>query len=297
MHRQRERDDDRNLLREIVLPNFSGNLIEDAEEFLCDLEHYLRIKKIPTYFQAKVVGNAMRDNAKVWFNAVKNELQDFADFCDRFRAEFLSEEVQDRVKEIWRSRKYVEGNVLNYFYARVGEAGRFHPPLSPYKVHKTVVSQYPREIQFAMAGVDLSDKKAVVRAIAQIEDTRLQSLQNANLNSWQNANSNSWQNRQNERSYQDYGDAQRSKWRSLNRGAFNQDASSQSYTKRNSTPNANRDQHNTGQNPNSGWRDRRENRGSQNFAQNTNRDQQFDRDPRNQARGSSQPRSMASLEA
>ena len=278
LHRQRERDDDRNLLREIVLPNFSGNLIEDAEEFLCDIEHYLRIKKIPTYFEAKVIGNAMRDNAKVWFNAVKNELQDFADFCDRIRAEFLSEEVQDRVKEVWRSRKYIEGNVLNYFYARVAKAGRFHPPLSPYKVHKTVVFQYPREIQFAMVGVDLADKKAVVRAIAQIEDTRLQSLQNAN--------SNSWQHRQSERSYQDHGDAQRSEWRSSHRGASNQDASSQSYEKRTFAPSSSQDQHNTGQNQNSGWRNRRENRGSQ-----------FERNSRDQARGSSQPQSMASLEA
>ena len=74
----------------------------------------MRIKNYPAYYKAKVIGSALQGNAKVWFDAIKYELPDYREFRERFRAEYLCEERQDRRKEIWRSHRYVKGSdILN----------------------------------------------------------------------------------------------------------------------------------------------------------------------------------------
>ena len=77
MQRHREGEIAQRLLREISLPNFSGLMIEDAEEFLQDLEQYLTITQIPVYIQAKTISNTLKNRKKVWFNAVPNTLTNF----------------------------------------------------------------------------------------------------------------------------------------------------------------------------------------------------------------------------
>ena len=77
MQQNREGKLAQRLLREISLPNFSGLMIEDAEEFLQDLEQYLTITQIPVYFQAKTISNTSKNRKKVWFNAVPNTLTNF----------------------------------------------------------------------------------------------------------------------------------------------------------------------------------------------------------------------------
>lgn len=183
MQKNQDGELSRNLQREITLPHFSGTVIEDAAEFLHELEQYLMFKKIPDCFQSKIIANALQDRAKVWFQATRYHIINFEDFCNRFRDEFLSEEVQDRAKNAWSSKKYVDGNVLNYFYTRVGEASKFQPPLSIYKVNKTIVSQYPKEIQYALAGVDLTDTACVVRALARIDEAQT-NVYHSGLRNW-----------------------------------------------------------------------------------------------------------------
>ena len=214
----------------------------------------------------------MKDNAKVWFNAVKNELQDFADFRDRFRAEFLCEEVQDRAKEIWRTKKYIEGNILNYFYARVGEASRFYPPLSPYKVHKTIVSQYPRDIQYAMAGVDLSNQRSVVQALTHLEDTRYRT---SRANSGDNRRSDGYDRRRDE--------PHNSGWRPKEREPISsQDARNQTQET------SSRPQQSSYNAQNGRWRERRD--GDRSYRENES-------EPRYRARGNGRFNSMAPLQA
>ena len=104
MQRNRKNEMAERLLLQISLPNFSGLMIENVDEFLQDLEQYLTIKQIPVYFQAKPISNALKDRAKVWFNAVPNTLTSFDHFRNRFREELLSEEAQDCAKGTWKIR-------------------------------------------------------------------------------------------------------------------------------------------------------------------------------------------------
>ena len=162
----------RNLSREIILPTFSGNGLENAEEFLSDLSQYLAIKEIPDFYQSKVIMNALKDQAKIWFNAVRYEIINLEDFRERFREKYMSEEVQDRSKKIWETKKYNEGSLINYYYRRVAEASKFYPVLTQYKINKTILSQFPQEIQLALAGVDLENTQLVVRALGRVEDSQ-----------------------------------------------------------------------------------------------------------------------------
>ena len=86
----------RTLQKEIVLPTYSGTMMEDANEYLRDLEQYIIIKNIPEYFQPKIIANSLRDRARVF--AVRNEMQHFGEFSRKFKEEFLNEEIQERNK-------------------------------------------------------------------------------------------------------------------------------------------------------------------------------------------------------
>lgn len=133
----------RNVLREITLPSFSGEAFEDAGEFLRDIEQYIVIKQIPDVFQAEIISNALSHRAKVWFNAVRRQLNNFNEFCDRFRQEFLSDEIQERKKETWKTEKYGSGSFVSYFYLRVGEANKSALRVSekPYH-HGAITTRY-----------------------------------------------------------------------------------------------------------------------------------------------------------
>lgn len=55
---------------------------------------------------------------------------------------------------------------------RFGEALKFHPPLTPYKINKTIITQMPQDIQFALVGIDLNETGSVVRALERLEEAR-----------------------------------------------------------------------------------------------------------------------------
>ena len=171
-NRNQEGEWSRNLLREITLPSFSGEDHEDAAEFLRDIEQYLLIKRIPENFQAKIISNACIHRAKIWFNAVRGQLNNFNDFRDKFIQEFLSDEMQERAKETWKAEKYRSGNLVNYFYLRVGEANRFVTPFTEYQRNRIIVSQLPHDIQIAMIGIDLANSHDIVRALTRADETR-----------------------------------------------------------------------------------------------------------------------------
>ena len=172
LQRSHEGEWARILHKEIVLPTYAGTIVEDANEYLRDIEQYLIIKNIPEFFQPKIIANSLKDRARVWFNAVRGEMQSFNDFSNKFKAEFLTEEISERAKAAWRSKRYVDGNIVNYYYMRFGEAIKFYPPLSPYKINKTIIMQMPQEVQFALVGIDLSETQSVVRALARIDEAR-----------------------------------------------------------------------------------------------------------------------------
>ena len=52
---------------------------------------------------------------------------------------------------------------------RLGEAIKFNPPLAPYKINKTIITQMPQDIQLAMVGIDLGETQSIVRALARID--------------------------------------------------------------------------------------------------------------------------------
>ena len=172
MQRHQYGETARSLRTEVILPTFAGNGLENAEEFLSDLSQYLIIKEIPDFYQSKVIMNALRDQAKIWFNAVRYEMVNLEDFRVRFREKYVSEEVQDRSKRIWETKKYHEGSLINYYYRRVAEASKFYPALTQYKINKTIIAQFPQEIQLALAGVALENTQLVVRALGRVEDSQ-----------------------------------------------------------------------------------------------------------------------------
>lgn len=75
---------------DIALPIFSGDLSEDPIEFIQELEQYMIYRRIPSEYQTKTLQNALRGNARIWFDAVRHDLDNFGQFCDAFRNEFLS---------------------------------------------------------------------------------------------------------------------------------------------------------------------------------------------------------------
>ena len=176
LSRQQENEWNRNLLREISLPTFSGENVEDTGEFLRDIEQYIYIENIPENFQAKIMSKALTRRDKVWFNAVRGELHNMEEFSMKFRDEFLSCEKQERAKEIWKPEKYKDGSLLNYFYLRVGEANRFVPPDSEYHRNRIIIGQLPRVIQIAMMGTDISNTGDVVRALTRADEARVRNF-------------------------------------------------------------------------------------------------------------------------
>lgn len=172
MQRHQEGELHSRIAREITLPTFSGEIAENGNEFLREIEQYLLIKQIPDYYQPKIITNSLKGRAKVWFDAVKFRLSNFGEFSVAFRAEFMSEEMQERAKDFWRSNRYLSGSYLKYFYARIGEASKFDPPLSEYQRNKEIIKQFPNDIQIALASTELAQTEQVVRALMRIDETR-----------------------------------------------------------------------------------------------------------------------------
>ena len=241
------------LSKEIRLPTYSGDLMANAGEFLFNLEQYIVLKRIPDIFQPRIIAEALKGRAKVWFGAVKNQVENLEDFMERFRAEFMSEEVQERAKDAWKSKRYTNGNVLDFYYDRVGEASCFDPPLSQYTINKTVIGQLPADIQFSLAGINLNNTDSVVRALARVDETRLK-LNGGDIykTSWRDKSSNSNFNKSNDVT--------------KNENNKNSDARAMQYTggyrNYSNTPRDFSNNRNGGSNSNNqNWRDKGDNRG------------------------------------
>ena len=171
--RNRERDITRQFIKELTLPSFSGEQFEDAGEFLRDIHTYIMAKRSPEDFQPKIISNALKQRARVWFQATRGQLNNFGEFANRFRQEFMSDEIQDREKEIWKAKKYTKGSLLEYYYLRVGEANRFIPPYTEAQRNRIIIGQLPRDIQIAMVCTNLAVTHDVTRALFRADDARV----------------------------------------------------------------------------------------------------------------------------
>ena len=171
-----ENEFSQNLIREITLPYFSGDPCEDAGEYIIDIERYITVKRIPFDLQPKVIIKSLDKRARIWFQAVRSRMSNFGDFIIYFRQEYMSDEIQDRAKEKWKAEKYRTGNLVEYFYLRVGEANRFYPPYNEYQRNRIIIEQLPQEIQIAMIGINLANSEEVTRALYRADEARARNL-------------------------------------------------------------------------------------------------------------------------
>ncbi|XP_051167924.1 uncharacterized protein LOC127285790 [Leptopilina boulardi] len=157
---------------EMTLPTFAGELSDDPQEYLRDIDQYLLFKKVPFEYAPKIIQNSLKGHARTWFDANKYDIMNFNQFCDRFREEFLSLDVQERRRDRWRSLKYYpnQETLVNFFYNQRSEGMRIQPPMSNYEINRIIISQLPSNVQVALAGSDLSNVKQVVHSLTRIDD-------------------------------------------------------------------------------------------------------------------------------
>lgn len=158
---------------DIALPGFRGDLSEDPIEYLQELEQYIIFRRVPSEYQSKMIQNSLKGNARIWFDAVRHDLNDFSHFREVFRQEFLSIDTQERKRDRWRSRRYnaADSNLVNYYYGQLSEAVHLQPPMSIDEKNRIIVNQMPREVQIALAGVRLSDQRALVHVLTRIDES------------------------------------------------------------------------------------------------------------------------------
>lgn len=157
---------------EMTLPTFAGELTEGPLEYLRDIDQYLLFKKVPFEYAPKIIQNSLKGHARIWFDANKYDIMNFDQFCDRFREEFLSADVQKRRRDRWRSRRYYPNQepLVSFFYNQRSEGMRIQPPMSHYEINRIIISQLPPNVQVALAGSDLSNVKQVVHSLTRIDD-------------------------------------------------------------------------------------------------------------------------------
>lgn len=161
-------------IKEIPMPCFKGGLNEDPLEFMKDLEQYLMIKRVPDEYQPKVVRNALQENARTWFDAIKSDLNSFIDFSRAFCDEYCSIEAQERRRDLWRGKRYSSNadTLVTYYYKQLGEASNLQPPISISEKNRIILAQLPLEVQVSMAGTNLSDSRQFVKTLIRIDDAR-----------------------------------------------------------------------------------------------------------------------------
>jgi len=83
-----------NLQFEIKLPIFHNELDDNPQKFLNEFKDYCQIKNISKNIVELLLGTALRDKAKIWFDANKEYVRTIEDFETEFKVEFFSIEQQ-----------------------------------------------------------------------------------------------------------------------------------------------------------------------------------------------------------
>jgi len=83
-----------NLQFEIKLSIFHNELDDNPQKFLNEFKDYCQIKNISKNIVELLLGTALRDKAKIWFDANKEYVRTIEDFETEFKVEFFSIEQQ-----------------------------------------------------------------------------------------------------------------------------------------------------------------------------------------------------------
>lgn len=201
---------------EIKLPSFRDENQDSPIDFMRNFDQYCTIKDVPGEYIPIILESAMKERAGLWFQMIKNEIDDVDQFRNAFAEEFFSVEVKTRAKDAWRSRKYrsTEGPMLSFFYSQTSEINNIDPTFNEYERNYVILKQLPTDVQLGLSGTDLKDTKKLTYAISRMDDARRQSPTRVSQNgersvnkgnerfTWGNAN---YRGAGNERNHTSYG--------------------------------------------------------------------------------------------
>jgi len=135
-----------NLQFEVKLPVFHNELDDNPQKFLNEFKEYCQIKSIPKNIVILLLGTALRDRARIWFDANKEYVKTTEDFENEFKAEFFSIEQQVELRNKWNNRKYryADGSLKSYFLKAKTEATYIIKGTGEYEINYIIVNQHYR---------------------------------------------------------------------------------------------------------------------------------------------------------
>lgn len=157
---------------EIKLPIFRDENRDSPNEFMKSFDQYCAIKQVPIEFIPILLESALKERAGIWFQVIKNEINDFEEFKSAFANEFFSVEIRTRANEAWRNRKYdsKEGSMLSFYYKQTNEISHIDPYISEYEKNYVIIGQLPKQAQMGLSGIHLSETKKLTYGISRLED-------------------------------------------------------------------------------------------------------------------------------
>ena len=156
----------------VPLPTYDG-VRNNAVEFIEKLKRYFIRKKIREDQKLLLAEDALKDRARIWFEARVHPFIDFDHFCSVFLNEFHSVEARTRAKSEWASRKFrnQDRSLYEYFVDQVRAAKYFTPRLDPYEVNYTIAKQLPRHARDILAVVNFAETDRVAQALAHLDES------------------------------------------------------------------------------------------------------------------------------
>lgn len=159
---------------EIKLPIFRDENRDSPSEFMRNFDQYCTIKEVPEEFVPILLESALKDRAGLWFQVVKDSIDNFDQFRAEFVEEFFSIEVKTRAKDSWRNKKYAssDGPMLSFIYKQISEICNIDPTMDEYERNYIILRQLPMDAQIGSSGIDLRDTKKLTYAIGRMDDAR-----------------------------------------------------------------------------------------------------------------------------
>lgn len=152
----------------VRIPKFNDKI--NPKEYLEQIKKYFDVKAIRAPQQILMLENILDAPIKVWYQNVKNSIQNFDQFKEAFLKQFYSIPIRLHFKARWQARRYTsEVTMQEYFYRQVNEAQYFEPPVLPYEVNFSIIQQMPLQTRMALATIDYSQTNQVSQALAQLD--------------------------------------------------------------------------------------------------------------------------------
>jgi len=141
------------------------------KKFLDEFKDYCQIKNIPKNIVVLLLGTALRDRAKIWFDANKEYVKTIEEFENEFKAEFFSIEQQVELRNKWNNRKYkyADGSLKSYFLKAKTEATYIMKGTGEYEINYIIVNQLPLNVRKMLATINYNESKAILQALSNLD--------------------------------------------------------------------------------------------------------------------------------